>query len=92
MFIQENNSRFVALKECPAPQAGIVHETGDIISITGNANPTEAAPIVDDSNSVLYKLRGAMENGDTNLFELLQIALDELVKIGHSEASSLDLT
>ena len=53
---------------------------------------TEAAPIVDESNSVFYKLRSAMKSGNTNLFEPLQIGLDDLVKMGHSKVSSLGLT
>ena len=91
MFIHENGLHFIAFTECPARQAGIVDETGDIISIAGNATLTGAGPVVDNSNSAVHKLQGAMDSGDTNLSEPLNIALDDLVKIGHSKVSSLDL-
>jgi len=70
-----------------------ISTTSSVISITGQPTiaPIQAAPVVGDSNSFFDKLRGAMDGGDTNLFEPLQISLDELVKMGHSKVSSLDL-
>jgi len=77
------------------PAATLDHEVSTVnsgIASQAAIAPIQAVPVVGDTNSVFDELRGAMDSGDTNLFEPLQIALDHLVKVGHSEVSSLDLT
>jgi len=49
--------------------------------------PIQASPVFGDSNSVFEELRGAMSGGNTSLFEPLQSALVDLVKVGLSEVS-----
>ena len=53
----------------------------------------ETSPNVDVSNAAVEKLRGTMEDGDENIFVVLQVALDEVVRAGHSlEVCTLGLT
>jgi len=82
---------------CSSRESAVAHDhelstMNGLIESQAVTAPIRAAPVVDDSNSVFDKLRGAMKGGDTNLFALLHIALAHLVKMGHSKVSSLDLT
>ena len=77
------------------PAATHDHEVSTVNSVIASQAaivPIQVAPAFGDANSVFDKLRGAMDGGDASLFGPIQIALDDLVKIGHSKVSSLDLT